>query len=176
MGQILIRRRQSAQALSTLADDAQVVLDSVYAVLVHKAFLFEYEAFGTISTALIADYMSERGIAIVLASTGLANADLATILNGVQITDTSQSRDVPIRQQVFAIAKIDLTEVLSATDGTLQFHLHFKPKSKGGIPFLEGSGWRMVIINLTGSALTNGNNVANITIKERFAYEGGGGA
>lgn len=151
-------------------------MDSAYQTLLHKAFLFYYEAWGTISTALIADYLSEDGLVITLTQNGVSTADIDTILTGAQITDKDMNVEVPSRQRLFALAKIDLTEVVSATDGTLRFHLKFAPKSRGGVPFTEGSGWQMGIANRSGGALTTGNNVANITILERFAYEGGGGA
>ncbi len=176
MTQILNRRTLSATALGTLSDQGAATLDAIYGTLLHKAFLFEYKVKGTISTALIADFLAEDGISIILIQTGLSTTDMDTILTGAQITDTSMSVDIPSRQRIFALAEIRLTEVVSATDGTLEFQLHFKPKSKGGIPFTEGSGWQLRIINRSGSTLTTGNNVANMTVFERFAYEGGGGA
>ncbi len=176
MTQILNRRTNAAVALATLADDAILSLDTVYAVLTHKAFLFEYRITGSISSALIADWLGERGLTICLTASSLSAADLATILVGAQITDTSMNRDIPERQQLFAIARVELIVITSSTDGTFEFELVFKPRSRGGIPFVEGSGWKCVIINQSGGSLTTGNNIANLKIFERFAYEGGGGA
>ena len=79
-----------------------------------------------------------------------------------------------MRQKLFAMAHIRLIVITSSTDGTFEGELLFKPKSKGGIPFVEGSGWKLVVHNGSGSSLTTGNNIANIRINERFAYEGGG--
>ncbi len=174
MGQILNRRVADAQALGSLADNATFGIDSIYTTLNHKAFLFEYMVKGTISSALIADFLAEGGVSICLIRAGLSGTDLDTILTGAEITDESAHVDVPSRQQLFGLAAIRLTEVVSSTDGTFEFVLHFKPKAKGGIPFSEGSGWTLVVINRSGGALTTGNNVANMTIFERFAYEGGG--
>ncbi len=172
MGQILNRRTRDSKVLSTLANGASFTLDDVYDGLTHKAFLFEYNMTGSISTALIADWLSEGGIKICLVKQGTTDAELILILDGAEITDESAFTDVPARQALFAIAEVELQEIVSATDGTLKFHMEFKPKSKGGIPFMEGNGWETRIINNSGSALTTGNNVANINIFERFAYEG----
>ncbi len=176
MTQIVNRRVASAQALGTLADNTSIGIDSIMATLNHKAFLFEYRIKGTISSALVADFLTEDGVSIVLIKSGLLDADIDTILTGAEITDEEMSIQVPTRQQIFGLADIKLTEVVSSTDGTFEFELIFKPKSKGGIPFTEGSGWNLVVINRSGGNLTTGNNVANMTVYERFAYEGGGGA
>ncbi len=174
MTQIVNKRVNTAQALTTLGDNGIIDLDNKYDGLSHKAFLFEYRMTGTISTALIADYLTTNGIQICLVKAGLSGADLDTILTGAEITDISEHSEVPERQKLFAIARIILRVITSATDGTFDFELIFKPKSRGGIPFMEGSGWEVVVINRTGSALTTGNNIANMVIHERFAYEGGG--
>ncbi len=176
MTQIVNKRTVTAQVLGTLADNAIIVLDAVYDGLTHKAFLFEYRITGTISTALIADWLTGHGIQIVLCQNDISGADLDTILSGAEITDRSMNIDIPDRQRLFAVARVILRVITSATDGTFDFELIFKPKSKGGIPFTEGSGWECRIVNRTGASLTTGNNIANLQIHERFAYEGGGGA
>ncbi len=173
MTQIVNRRTADAVPLGTLGNGGTVVIDEVYDGLTHKAFLFEYRMTGTISSALIADWLSEGGIKLILIQQGVSGADLVLILDGAEITDLNMSIEVPFRQQIFAIADVDLKVITSATDGTFQFVLHFKPKSKGGIPFPEGNGWEVRAINNSGASLTTGNNIANINIYERFAYEGG---
>ncbi len=174
MTQIVNRRTLSASALGTLADSAMIVLDAKYDGLSHKAFLFEYRIKGTISTALIADYLTEHGINICLVKAQITAAELDAILNATEITDENMAVEVPKNQLLYAVANITLRIVTSATDGTFDFELEFKPKAKGGIPFPEDSGWELVVINRSGGSLTTGNNIANAVLYERFAYEGGG--
>ncbi len=173
MTQIVNRRTTDAKALGTLGDGGTFVIDEVYDGLSHKAFLFEYLMTGTISSALIADWLTQGGIKLILIKQGVSGADLILILDGAEITQEDEHVQVPFRQGIFAIAEVDLIVVTSATDGTFKFRLHFKPKAKGGIPFAEGSGWEVRAINNSGASLTTGNNIANINIYERFAYEGG---
>ncbi len=174
MTQIVNKRTRDSVPLSTLAQGAALVLDDTYDGLSHKAFLFEYRMTGSISSALIADWLAEGGIKIVLIKQGVTDAEVILILDGAEITDSEAHDTVPFRQQLFAIAWVKLLVITSATDGTFEFELMFKPKSKGGIPFSEGSGWEVKIFNNSGGTLTTGNNIANINIYERFAYEGGG--
>ncbi len=174
MTQIVNRRTTDATTLGTLGDGGTIVIDEVYDGLSHKAFLFEYLMTGSISTALIADWLSQGGVKIILIKQGVSGADLILILDGAEITQDTEHVEVPFRQGIFAIAHVTLDIITSATDGTFEFVLHFKPKASGGIPFPEGSGWEVRAINNSGASLTTGNNIANINIYERFAYEGGG--
>lgn len=169
---------RSLLALSTLADNAFLSIDNEYTGLLHKAFLFEYEASGFISAADSGDMLQGDGFAIVLAQQDLSGAEIDTILTGLQITDQDMNIEVPTRQQIFGVATIDWVafDPFATLAGTFRWHLHFKPKSKGGIPFAEGSGWRLLLLNRTGSAFATGNQVNVPVIYERFAYEGGGGA
>ncbi len=173
MTQIINRRTVPSVALGTIGNNSTLVLDEVYDGLTHKAFLFEYRMTFSISSALISDWLDEEGISIALIRTGLSATDLDVILSGAEITDALEPTEVPIRQQVFALAQVKLIVITSATDGTFEGELMFKPKSKGGIPFPEGSGWRVLVQNRSGATLTTGNRIANIHIHERFAYEGG---
>ncbi len=178
MTQIINRRTLTAKLLGTLADGASTNLDSIYGILLHKAFLFEYMAQGTISCNNTGEFFTADGVSIILVQAGLSAADIETILAGAQITDVTQSTEVPSRQRMFALAEIQFNafNVDAAGAGNFHWRIHFKPRSKGGIPFTEGSGWELKFINRTGGALTTGSNVSTRSIYERFAYEGGGGA
>ncbi len=173
MGQI-INRRTAVGSLGTLADNTQVELDAIMEDLVHKAFLFEYRADLIIKTLELLDWFAEGGINIALIKGDLAASSLAVIIDGAQITDTDAHTDVPARQDLFALAEITIASVISSTDGYLNAKLRFKPSSKGGIPFTEGTGtgWKLVAINRDGSALTTGSLIQGV-VYERFAYEGG---
>ncbi len=168
----IINRRQASVSLATLADNAILEMDSIMEGLTHKAFLFEYRMKGMIKSLDVLDWVSEFGINIVLVKQDTSGGLINTILNGVQITDESAHIDVPTRQDVFAVADIDWASVVSTIDAYLNFELVFQPGSKGGIPFMEGSGWEVVVINRTGAALSTGNLLFG-NVYERFAYEGG---
>ncbi len=175
MTQIINRRNRPSQALGTLANNALVNLDVIYDGLTHKAFLFEYHAMGFMTLATLADMTTEDGVDIVLVRNNLSAGDIDTILTGAEITDRTQSTEVPERQQIFGLAKF--VEVDNISGVTLwMWEVHFKPSAKGGIPFTEDSGWELNFINRSGSALSTGTIVTTKWIYERFAYEGGGGA
>ncbi len=175
MGQIVNRRTRPQKLLSTLADGASFTLDNVYDGLQHKAFLFEYEVEGIIGSVDFGQWSREDGINIVLVRDGVTDAELEAILAGAEITDESAHVDVPERQRLMGIADWhwDAAETVSTFESVGHFRLHFKPKSKGGIPFSEGSGWELRIINRGGALLTTGDFVTPHRIYERFAYEGG---
>ncbi len=174
MTQIVNKRTVPSVALGTLGDANGIAIDAIYDGLLHKAFLFEYRMTFTVSSALIADWLAQNGICICLIKEGTSDAELQTILDGAVITDENMHEEVPSRQRLFAIAHVKLLVVTSSTDGTFEGELIFKPRSKGGIPFVENSGWEVRAMNASGAQLTTGNNIANIKIYERFAYEGGG--
>ncbi len=164
--------------LGTLADNATFVLDDVYDDLKHKAFLFEYRAQGQISTIDNGDFFKQDGVDIVLVQHETTGAEIDTILTGAEVTDQNMHELVPANQKLFDLAFIEFVSFDNSAGvaGHWIFDLHFKPSSKGGIPFVEGSGWELRFINRTGSALPDGNGVSIDRIYERFAYEGGGGA
>ncbi len=175
MTQIVNRRIIGQQALATLSDNVSITHDTVYSALTHKAFLFEYRARGFVSAAVFGEFMRSGGVQICLVNIALSDADLDTILAGTVISDESMDRDIPTRQQVYAIADLrwDQADLASPFTAIGWYELSFKPKSKGGIPFTEGAGWQLVIINRGGADLTTGSFVGASVIRERFAYEGG---
>ncbi len=174
MGQILNRRTRGVVALGTLADDTTSILDDIYDGLSHKAFLFKYRMWGFIQTLDIGDFFTASGVQICLIKQGLSDAALSGILAGLEITNEGEHVDVPTRQELFAIAEIQWrTHITGGTQFFGDFVLDFQPHSKGGIPFMEDSGWEVVAINRTGSALTAGTQIKPEMILERFAYEGG---
>ncbi len=175
MTQIINRRTISAAPLSTLADNTQIELDAIMAVLLHKAFLFEYRFRGKIFTLFPIDFFTGDGIQVVVIQGALAASTVDSFLSGAQITDKSQNVDVPARQALFEVATIKPATITSSTFGYFEVDLIFKPKAKGGIPFTEGSGWELDIINRGGAAMTTGSIIVG-EIYERFAYQGGGGA
>ncbi len=175
MTQIVNRRNRPSVPLLVTANNALLNLDVIYDGLSHKAFLFEYHARGTLHLVDLADMTTEDGIDIVLVRNNLAAGDIDTILTGAEITDRTVSTEVPERQQIFGLAFLEFVEI-AARGAIYNWELHFDPKSKGGIPFVEDSGWEMNCINRSGAALTTGTTVLTNWIYERFAYEGGGGA
>jgi len=178
MTQILNRRTVSNAPLGTLANNATIDLDTKYTTLLHKAFLFEYRARGFITSVDSGEFLTDDSCSIVLTQAAVPNLDIDSILEGAQITDQNMNIEVPSRQRIFALADITWLafDPFATLAGTFGFDLVFKPRSKGGIPFTEGSGWTLSFINRTGSALTTGSQVHTMGIHERFAYEGGGGA
>ncbi len=173
MTQIVNKRTTDSTVLSTLGNGSGTALDDIYATLLHKAFLFEYRAQFIIETDLVADYFDQGGIVVALVKQPTTDAEFIIAVDGAQITDEAMHTEVPLRQNIFALAEIRLVTFISATEATLEGSLSFKPKSKGGIPFVEGSGWQLKCYNNTGSGLTAGNTIGPINIYERFAYEGG---
>ena len=176
MAQIVNRRIADSIVLSTLADNAVLTHDDISEVLLYKAFLFEYRMRGVISSQELGEWQINGGIQICLVGKDLgANGGLLnSILNGTQITDESKHIEVPTRQQLFGVADIVWDSFDNATlNAEGHFDLIFKPRSKGGIPFTEGDGWMVVVINRFGASLTAGNIVGASHIYERFAYEGG---
>ena len=171
MTQIVNKRTKPAVPLLTMANDSTLSIDSEYDGLLHKVFLFEYRMTCTILTPDVTEWLAEDGINLCLVADGISGADLTEILAGAVITDLTQNIDVPARQRLF-----EVMEIIQISSTILQGNLMFRPKSKGGIPFTEGSGWEIIAINRSGATLMTGNLVANILIHERFAYEGGGGA
>ncbi len=171
MTQILNRRTITAVPLLTLSNNIQIVLDDIYDGLTHKAFLFEYRFRGMLSTLDFSDWQTQDGTEVCLIRLGTSTLD--TILSGAEITDVLEHEEVPERQKLFAIAKLSNWAFITGTQFVCDIELDFKPNSKGGIPFMENSGWLMVVINRTGSDLTTGNIISG-SILERFAYEGGG--
>ncbi len=178
MTQIVDRRLVGIKALSTLADGASFLIDGLYASLPHKAFLFEYEAQGDISSAVTTEFYDDEGLSIVLVAAGTSNTDIANIIGGTAFTDQNQNVQIPFAQQMFALGTIMFHAFNDDAVGEGNFHwkIHFKPKAKGGIPFTEGSGWELKIINRSGAALSVGNLLRTTRIYSRFAFEGGGGA
>ncbi len=178
MTQIVDRRISSPFAIGALADQGVLGIDTIYQTLLHKAFLFEYEISGDLSVIDTSEWFTGDGVDIALVQANLSAADLDTILKGAQITDQSMSVDVPSRQRVFAIADKPFNAFNPDTAGSGNYHwsLKFKPKARGGIPFTEGSGWKVVLINRTGNPITTGSFVDSSRVYQRFAYEGGGGA
>ncbi len=172
MGQI-INRRIADSVLGTLADDASIAFDVIMNTLTHKAFLFEYRMWIYLQTLDFQEWAAEGGISICLHKQGLTAAQLGTILDGAQITDESAAVEIPTRQELFAIGHIKSMTAVSSAQGFMVTELEFQPSSKGGIPFVEGSGWSVSVINRTGGALTTGN-LLHAEIYERFAYEGKG--
>ncbi len=174
MTQIVNRRVANQVDLGTLGDNVGIGLDTVMNTLTHKAFLFEYRARGHVAPDTFGEFFRQGGVQIVLSRQGVSAADIDTILTGAQITDVSEHTDVPIRQQVFAIGDIkwEQADLASPFSAIGVFDLMFKPKSKGGILFQEGSGWTLQAVNRGGAALTGGA-IGSTNIYERFAYEGG---
>ncbi len=177
MTQIIDRRTGTPRTLGTQSGDTSVTLDTIYGTLLHKAFLFEYRARIPFSfPGSIQDLIAGSGVQVCLIASGLSDADLNAILDGAQITDQNMNVEIPSRQQLFAVADAIFEGLDSADNLVGHFNLDFKPRSKGGIPFSEGSGWSVVLINRIGTALTTGAFIGAAHIYQRFAYEGAGGA
>ncbi len=174
MTQIVNRRVAAAALISTLADGSAIEIDSIMKVLTHKAFLFEYKLRAVIATTEIGQWQRAGGFQAVLVDGGISTSEVITILAGAQITDEDAHREVPIRQQLFAIGEVTWNSFeTSGLDGHGTMELHFKPASKGGIPFHEGSGWKVLLVNNSGAVAVTGDSFGNSVIYERFAYEGG---
>ncbi len=178
MTQIVERHKPNAVNIGALADGATLSMDTIMRTLTHKAFLFEYEAQGTISCEATPQFFDEGGVAIVLVEQGSTDSEIEFILAGSQITDQNMNVQIPLRQQMFALAEVEFNafNVDTANAGNFHWKVHFKPKAKGGIPFTEGSGWETRFINRTGALLTTGSIINTGSVNQRFAYEGGGGA
>ncbi len=175
MTQIVDRRMLNAVDIGSLADAATLSVDTVMRTLTHKAFLFEYRAQGDISCAATPQFYDQGGITIVLVQQGTTDSEMEYILAGAQITDQNQNIEIPLRQTMFAVAEITFNgfNVDTANAGNFTWKIHFKPKSKGGILFVEGSGWELRFINRTGALLTTGSIIRTGSVMQRFAYEGG---
>ncbi len=171
MAQIVNRRTVDA-TLGTLADNNVIEFDNIMEDLTHKAFLFEYMIKFRVKTLNTTNWFGQA-IQVCLIKGDLAGSTLDTFLTGAQITQTDEHTDVPTRQDLFEVATIKTASVVSGTDAYLNGELRFAPKAKGGIPFTEGTGtgWKVVVINRTGSNLSTGNLLAG-EVYERFAYEG----
>ncbi len=174
MTQIVQKTRPASQALSTLADDTTVVIETSMSSLDEPAFLFEYEASGQILTHdLTSDQGVQGGGSICLIRADLSDANLDLELNPDQITKTEKaSGDYLAHQRLFAIAEMMAAGETNINASVLNWHLRFAPRKKGGIPLNEGSGWTLVYINRSGSAMTTGAIVTVNSVRQRFAWGG----
>ncbi len=167
--QILGRRANGQSALSTLADNTSVTLDGVHATLGDPAYLFEYEAQGLFGGIDMGDLLAGSGLTFALIRSDLSDSDLDTILSGTVITKEVMNTEIPSRQRLFAIGVMELAAI--ATQGYGNWKIKFTAP-KGGIPFVEGSGWKLVFINRIGVAMTTGGFLMVQRQKHRFAYGG----
>ncbi len=176
MTQIVQRTRPDGDLLTTLADNTIATIDGSYSTLADPAFLFEIEASGHINNAEVSEVSggSAGGLSICLIRSDMTAAELDVELTADQLTkEDVGGGEYRAHQRLFEIAKLEVVED-AANDGKTKYrwHLHFKPRSKGGIPIPEGSGWSLVVINRNGAPLTTGAAVNCDRLYQRFAWGG----
>ncbi len=173
MTQIVQRTSPDSQGLATLVDNTTVTLETAYSSLDEPAFLFEYEAKGSfLALDSVNDLGGGAGVSICLIRADLIDADLETELTPAQITKTLQGSGRYLQhQRLFAVAKM-VPHGDSGSSGLWSWHLHFAPRKKGGIPLNEGNGWKLVVINRSGSNMTTGSIVILDEVRTRFAWGG----
>ncbi len=175
MTQIIQRTVPPADALGTLADNTTLVIETAYSSLDEPSFLFEYQAQGILLSIDRADLVAAGGVSICLVRADISDADIDTELTPFTMTKTTVGSGRYLEhQRIFAVAAMTPYTLPSAGDPSidLEWNLHFKPRKKGGIPFNEGNGWKLVLINQTGTALTTGAFVKAIQLMQRFAFGG----
>ncbi len=175
MTQIVQRTVPPADALGTLADNTSVVIETAYSNLDEPSFLFEYQGSGYLLNLDRADLTAAGGVTICLVRADISDSDLDTELTPFTMTKTTVgSGRYKEHQRVFAIATMRPVTLPSAGDPgiDLKWEISFKPRKKGGIPFNEGNGWKLVLINQTASALTTGALLKAVQVMQRFAFGG----
>ncbi len=174
MTQNVTKTVNPADALSTLADNTSVTIETAYSALDEPTFLFEYEASGIIVDLDINnDMMAGNGGSIVLVRSDISDADIDTELSAFTLTKTTKASGRYLEhQRVFEVATLAIEGTPASGIGAMNWHLRFAPKKKGGIPFNEGSGWKLAYINRSGSAMTTGALVKANSVRQRFAFGG----
>lgn len=175
MSQILQRMRPNTVPLLVLADGASLDLEASYNALQDPAFLFEYKASGQVQALAAGEYVQEGGLVIALRKSTLSDAELdAELIPQVITRPDKGAGDYLHHQQLFAIAEWTLNDIHPDTDGAgyYNWELHFNPHSKGGIPFSEGVGWELVILNRQGSSVVTGAFCTVDSVMVRFAWGG----
>jgi len=174
MTQIVQRTVPPADALGTLADNTTVTIETAYSSLDEPTFLFEYQAQGIIKSIDLADLVNGSGVSVCLIRADLSDADLDTELGASTFTKTTVGSGRYLEhQRLFAVAEMEVTNLGFGTpDIDMVWNLAFRPRKSGGIPFNEGNGWKLVLINRTASALTTGAFVKANIVKQRFAFGG----
>lgn len=171
MTQIVQRTSNPGDPLLTLADNVSLTVEAAYASLDEPSYLFEYEASGIIIGITRLDLVDQSGISVCLIRSDLSDADLDAELSAFTMTKTTVGSGRYLEhQRLFAVAALEITDSLDPAG--VNWHLHFKPKKRGGIPFNEGSGWQTVVINRTGTALTTGGIIKANLVMARFAFGG----
>ncbi len=169
MTQIITKTRPAATALLTLADNTILDMMNTMVTLADPAFLFEFKASGSFYAGTLTQLV-QGGDVICLVRSDIDGADLDSELAPDQITRL-ETGDYEKHQRIFAVAEWEYASQ-DANVFVWNWKIHFKPKSKGGIPFSQGSGWKLVIINRQGGAQSTGDFVTTESIMTRYAWGG----
>ncbi len=155
-------------ALGTLADNTSVTLDGIHATsLLERKVLFEYESEVVLVTAEISEFPLMQ---VCLIDDDVTDTELDTLLKTT--IQKNAPEDAALQQRLKAIGtlgNINLVETTSgATKVSMTYKVHFRaPK---GVPYETAHGWKTVIINRSGGALTTGSFAAGMSSMSRYAY------
>ncbi len=170
MSQIIQRQsRSSFAALGTLADNTYQDMVTTYGTaLKERIVLFAMMASCWVLGIEISEAMNLK---FVLVDQDLTAAELDATLD--LILDKDQPQDYAEHQRLKAVGEIvqmqdTQSSGSSSGAGNIRYNLEFK--SPRGVPYDETNGWKLALINRSGSALTTGAQAIVDRAKYRFAY------
>ncbi len=172
MTQVIDRQSGSGTgvALSTLADDTTMTIVSRFTTAIKERFvLFEV----ALQVLLINVELSEMlGINVLLVDGDISDAALTTLLATTIQKDAPE--DMKSAQRLKAVGRmsgfIEDTQSSGSSTGKISYTIDLEFKAPKGVPYEEDNGFKVVVFNRTGSALTTGALVGITRMKTRYAY------
>ena len=166
MTQRIVRTGGGTVTLGTLASGASSELLNKYeTALTERSVLLEYEAHGFMFSLELSEITR---VLVCLIDGDLSDADLQLILDNIVQKDAPE--DYARQQRLKGIGVCSNFVEVSSTNGKFMCDWHLRAKFGKGVPFEEINGWKVVVFNDNGSALTTGGFCAAQQEVNRYAH------